>query len=177
MTVYQYEYYKLFKLLGITDIISVEEFLNITKNEYFFDKVELFFMGRAAYSLKNLFQTHPAHTFFNIPCQPPFIRDWHNHFDNYGNFMPGFCGGISLGNWLNLDELLEIGVNLKEHPVLKYLVSSDMEGLFNFAADYGYTESADGYTSKCGLCLDIRKHLVSKDKFKELKPAEFYIHS
>ena len=91
--------------------------------------------------------------------------------------MPGFCGGISLGNWLHLDELLENGINLKEYPVLKYLVSSDMEGLFNFAADYSYTESGQGYTSKCDLCLDIRKHLVSKSSFKELKPDEFYIHS
>jgi len=33
---------------------------------------------------------YPATSFFNIPCQPPILRNWHNHFDNYGNLMPVF---------------------------------------------------------------------------------------
>ena len=51
-----------------------------------------------------------------------------------------------------------------------------MEGLFRFAKDLGYNESQEGYLSKCDLCLDIRKHLVSKKDFEELKPEQFYAH-
>ncbi|NVM04828.1 MAG: 4Fe-4S cluster-binding domain-containing protein [Candidatus Helarchaeota archaeon] len=175
--IYQNEYYRLFKILGIKEKISIEDFLKLTKNEYFIGKVELFFMGRAIYRLKNFFPTYPVHVFFNIPCQPLFLRDWHNHFDNYGNFMPGYCGGISLGNWQNLQNLLENGINLEDYPILRYLIANDMEGLFKFAVDFGYVESQSGYLSKCDLCLDIRKHLISKQNFDELKPKDFYIHS
>jgi hypothetical protein len=49
-----------------------------------------------------------------------------------------------------------------------------MQGLFNFATDSGYPELPEGYISKCHLCLDIRKFLVSTADYPELKPAEFY---
>jgi len=34
----------------------------------------------------------------------------------------------------------------------------------------------EGYISKCGLCLDLRRHFVSVADFEELKPKEFYRH-
>lgn len=176
VAVYQYEYYRLFTKLGIAGTISIEEFLALTRNEYFFDRVEMFFMGRAAYSLKKLFPTRPADTFFAEPCQPPIIRNWHNHFDNYGNFMPGFCGGITLGNWYELDDILKNGIDLDTYPVLQYLVNDDMKGLYEYALEHGYTESPGGYLSKCDVCLDIRKHLISRKDFEELRPKEFYMH-
>ena len=176
MAVYQIEYYKLFKLLGIKDKISIEDFLDITKKEYFFGKVELFFMGRATYSLKELFPTYPAHTFFKTACQPLFLRGWHNHFDNYANYIPGYCGGISLGNCRDLDKLCDEGIETEEYPILNFLINEDLKGLFQFAQDFGYRESHDGYFSKCHLCTDMRKHLVSRKHFRELTPEEFYLH-
>jgi len=177
VAVYQYEYYRLFKMLGIKETISIEKFLELTRNQYFFDRVEMFFMGRATYNLKHLFPTNSAESFFTMPCYPPIIRNWHNHFDNYGNFMPGFCGGITLGNWYELDDILENGIDLNKYSVLGYLVNNDMKGLFRFAVESGYTESLDGYLSKCDLCLDLRKHLVKQGDFDELKPKEFYTHT
>lgn len=88
--------------------------------------------------------------------------------------MPGYCGGISLGSWFELDQLVKNGIDLKNRPVLKYLVKEDMKGLFNFAKDLGYPELHEGYVSKCHLCLDIRKYLVSIEDYAELKPREFY---
>lgn len=174
--VYQIEYYYRFKQLGIKKRISLEDYLRLTKKEDLIERVELFLMGRAALQLKDFYANYPAHAFFNEPCRPPILRNWHNHFDNYGNLMPGYCGGISLGNWNNLDELINEGINLKEHPILGFLIAEDVQGLFHFAKDFGYKEAPKGYVSKCDLCLDLRKYLVLKKDFDELNPKEFYVH-
>jgi hypothetical protein len=88
--------------------------------------------------------------------------------------MPGYCGGISLGSWQALDQLTEEGIDLEDHPVLGFLIARDMAGLFRFAQDLGYEASPEGYVSKCDLCLEVRKYLVSVGDFAELKPREFY---
>ncbi len=172
--VYQVEYYLLFKRLGITGRLSMDAYLKMARKESLSERVELFLMGRAAEKLKGLYPSYPSKRFFNTPCQPDFLRNWHNHFDNYGNFMPGYCGGISLGSWFEMDRLVKEEIDLTNRPVLKYLVKEDMKGLLNFAFDMGYPELSEGYVSKCHFCLDIRKYLASIDDYDELKPREFY---
>jgi hypothetical protein len=174
--VYQMEFYQQFKRLGIRDAIPLEDYLQLARDNRLTGQTEMFFMGRATTSLKSMYPTQPASRFLSTPCRPPFLRSWHNHFDNYGNFMPGFCGGISLGSWFNLDETLQEGIDLKKFPILRFLIAEDMRGLFHFAKDLGYEESPDGYLSKCDLCLDIRKHLVKQGDFAELQPRVFYDH-
>jgi hypothetical protein len=174
--VYQLEYYRQFLELGIHDTLTLEEYVQRSRNLDFLGTTEMFFMGRAPDALRTFYPSYPARRLFATPCMPVFLRDWHNHFDNYGNFMPGFCGGISLGNWLELDDLLENGIELDDRPVLRFLIDDDMEGLFHFAEDFGYQESGAGYLSKCDLCLDIRRFLVAKQDFAELRPKEFYEH-
>jgi len=39
----------------------------------------------------------------------------------------------------------------------------------------GYQESAEGYYSKCHLCMDLRKHLAQTGDYPELSPREFYL--
>ncbi len=90
--------------------------------------------------------------------------------------MPGFCGGISLGHWRDIDRMQIEGIDLEKHPVLAFLSSGDMEGLFRFASERGFLESQKGYLSKCHLCQDIRKHLVSTEDYPELQPRGFYKH-
>ena len=176
VVVYQMAYYHRFQQLGIRDRIPLEDYLELTGSERLPEQVELFLMGRAARQLRKFYPRHPARSFFSQPCRPPFLRNWHNHFDNYGNFMPGYCGGISLGHWKNLDGLEKEGIDLDAHPVLRFLIAGDMRGLFHFAEDFSYQESREGYVSKCDLCLDLRGHLVSKEDFEELSPKEFYVH-
>jgi hypothetical protein len=171
--VYQQEYYRAFSRLGIKDRISEEDSRTLLGGA---SMVEMFLAGRAVRELRGLYPAYPAHRFFDGPCLPTFLRDWHNHFDNYGNYMPGFCGGISLGNWLELDRLIEEGIDLEAHPVLGFLVVEDMRGLYRYAQDLGYQEAGAGYLSKCDLCLEIRKHLVSVGDYAELQPGEFYDH-
>ena len=174
--VYQSEYYRQFRELGIKERISIENYLKLTTKEDLAERVELFLMGRAAYQLKGFYSLFPPDTFFDEPCHPPFLRNWHNHFDNYGNILPGYCGGISLGSWQNLERLLKEGIDLEAHPVLGFLIAEDVQGLFQFARDLGYQESRKGYVSKCDLCLDLRKYLCSIQDFEELNPKEFYRH-
>ena len=173
--VYQVEYYFRFKKLGIKARLSVEEYLKAERDDLA-RNVELFLMGRAPYRLKQLYTKHPPDYFFDEPCRPPFLRNWHNHFDNHGNYLPGYCGGISLGNWQDLDHLLEQDLDLDEYAVLGFLVKQDFAGLLRFARNLGYQGYEEGYVSKCHLCADIRKYLVTKQEFKELKPEEFYSH-
>jgi hypothetical protein len=174
VVVYQAAYYRRFKELGIQDRIPLEDYVAMTDGERLAERVELFLMGRAARQLRELYPQYPARRFFDEPCRPSFLRNWHNHFDNYGNLMPGYCGGISLGSWRELDRLEREGVDVDAHPVLGFLVDEDVRGLLDFAQDLGYGESEGGYVSKCDLCLDIRGYLVSRGDFEELRPKAFY---
>jgi hypothetical protein len=174
--VYQQEFYHRFKALGIKDKISHEDYAELAQKGHLAERVELFLMGRAARQLRASYPTYPPSAFFRQPCLPPFLRNWHNHFDNYGNFIPGYCGGVSLGRWHGLEELTTEGIDLDAHPVLRLLIVEDVKGLLDFARDFGYQESREGYVSKCDLCLDLRKHLVSRQDFEELSPKQFYQH-
>jgi hypothetical protein len=91
--------------------------------------------------------------------------------DNYCNFVPGYCGGLSLGDARNLDAICR-GIDLDELPVLKALLSS-LGDLYDLGQQFGY-EEREGYISKCHLCLDIRRHLARRGEFKELRPRAFY---
>jgi hypothetical protein len=176
--VYQLEYYRRFKVLGIKGRIPFEQYLKLENRVDFARNTEFFIMGRAPYRLTDqlgeIYPRYPAGSLVRLPCSPPFLRNWHNHFDNYGNFIPGFCGGISLGDSRELDILLKQGIDPLEYPVLNYLVREDMMGLLQFAVERGYQVNLDGYYSRCHLCVDIRKHLHAAGKFRELKPDAFY---
>ncbi len=178
--VYQIEYYRRFKEWGIKDKVSFEEYVRLERREDFLKNVEFLMMGRAPYRLNNIlrnfFKKYPAETFFNEECITSFLTSFHNHFDNYRNFIPGFCGGISLGDCKELDHLIQIGIETEYYPILGFLIDNNFEEFLNFAKDYGYVESEDGYFSKCHLCIDIRRYLIQKGDFKELKPREFYEH-
>ena len=174
--VYQAEYFRLFRQMGIRDRLPIHEFLKLREGREFARNTEFFLNGRAPYAMEefDLFAKYPAGRFFPVPCTPAFLRSWHNHFDNYGNFMPGYCGGLSLGDCRQLDTLLAEGIDLEARPVLSYIIADNFEGLLAFAVQLGYRERPSGYLSKCHLCADIRRFLVKVDDFAELEPREFY---
>lgn len=178
--VYQLEYYRRFKSLGIRGTVPFDDYLRMGKKEHFARNVEFFLMGRAPYALagkvEGFYPRYHADYFFDEPCRPSFLRNWHNHIDNYGNYVPGYCGGLSFGDCRDLDGLLREGLRIEEYPILGHLINEDLEGLFRFAEDFGFSESSKGYFSKCHLCMDMRKYLVEKREFKELRPKEFYLH-
>ncbi len=178
--VYQAEYYRRFREWGFDDRVPFEKYLSFESRRDLLRNVEFFLMGRAPYRLRDLLgeflPSGSAEDFFREPCSTPFLRSLHNHFDNYGNYVPGFCAGISLGDARNLDSLLVEGVDTEERPVLGFLMGEDMAGLFRFAQERGYNERPGGYFSRCHLCTDLRRHLAEYGDFPELAPAEFYRH-
>ena len=172
--VYQYEYYRLLKQLNIKDCITVENYQQLVPHSPLQRQVELFLMGRATKTLRKFYPAYPAGAFLDMNCVMPFFREWHNHFDNYGLVVPGFCAGLSLGNWMDLPDLIQTGIDVDNQPILAFLINEDVAGLFHFARERGYPSRTDGYISRCDLCLDIRRFLVKTGDFSELKPLEFY---
>jgi hypothetical protein len=133
-------------------------------------------MGRAVFRLGGLYKRYPARDFFGQSCYEELTRPWHIHIDNYCNYITGYCGGISLGDARQMDVICQ-GINLDDYPILEAL-ASDIKRLHDLAVSaWGYEVSAEGYMSKCHLCVDIRKRIASQtDQFKELQPRQFYDH-
>jgi hypothetical protein len=178
VVVYQLEYLHRFAEWGIRGKMAFEEFLRREAGANPLAGVEFFVMGRAPYALESLLRRHfpmrPARRLVAERCVPPFLRCWHNHFDCYGNYVPGFCAGISFGDCRRPDTLLQEGVRVEEKPVLALLMEEDLGGLLRFAAELGYRESPAGYFSRCHLCVDVRRHLAATGDFVELAPRQFY---
>ena len=176
--VYQTEYYHRFLRLGVSDRMPLEKYIQLDGPHNFLHGVEFFMQGRAPYAVPAAagggFPSAPPDRFFGQRCPLSPVRPWHNHFDNYGNYMPGFCGGLSYGDIRELPRLLDEGVDPAEKPVLALVMAEDIEGLFQFAAKRGYTPREEGYHSICHLCMDARKYLAQTGDFAELRPREFY---
>ncbi len=167
--VYQDVFYQQLKALGVKGTLPFEDY--VYRAPYGLQQAELLPMGRAAYQLGHLYRGFPADDFFDQSCRKELLRDWHVHIDNYGNYIPGYCAGLSLGNWLEVDQ-----ANLKELSIVRALVNTGVKELCEIARDFGY-ECQEGYVSKCHLCVDMRRYLVQRTtQFKELRPREFYSH-
>ena len=167
--IYQEFFHNLFLALDIHETVPFQDFLKMAGSVL--NYMELIPMGRAVYQLDSLFTKQPIDVFLRLSCRKEITRDWHIHIDNYGNYIPGFCGGISLGQ--AVDILSGRPIDLNERRVIKSLVMK-MDDLYRLGQDYGYMAKEDGYISKCHLCLDIRRYLFSRGEFKELRPAGFY---
>jgi len=132
--------------------------------------------GRAGYRLGNLVPKRKAEAFHGVNCQAELLFAPHSHLDLYGNYIPGFCGGITLGDWHDLEALIE-GYGEDRYPTLiRLLIERGPFGLYQKAVGaYAYQPLPDGYAGKCHLCVDVRKHLLESHLFEEtLKPHKFY---
>jgi len=169
--IYQMFFYEQFSRMGLTGTLPFGKYMR--EAGYGLRYAELLPGGRVPYKLTHLFQKYSAQHFFTASCKRELIRDWHIHIDNYCNYIPGYCAGISLGDARDLDAICQ-GIDLDELPVLAALLTS-MKELYELGKQFGYQEQ-EGYVSKCHLCLDIRRHLSRVGQFKELQPKEFYEH-
>ncbi|MCF7890397.1 radical SAM protein [Candidatus Bipolaricaulota bacterium] len=175
--VYQSEYLREFERMGVEGTLDLNDYIDRQGGDLE-RNVEFFLSGRAPYvvpeyDISGLTARSPE-WWFDRPCRPPFLREWHNHVDNYGNYIPGYCGGLTFGRIENMDGMLSEGIDRDDFPILSLLVEDDFDGLYDLSREYGYREAVPGYYSKCHLCLDLRRHLYDRGNFAELKPDEFY---
>ncbi|MDW8135808.1 MAG: radical SAM protein [Thermodesulfobacterium sp.] len=171
--IYQEVFYHEFKRLNIEETLPLKNYLE--KSGYGLYFAELLPMGRACYELSFLFKKYPPEVFFGKNCKAELLSPYHVHVDNYGNYLTGFCAGLSLGHITELKSLVEEGINLKKKPLLDLLLQ-DIKLFYQMAVkEFGYQPPEEGFISKCHLCLDIRRFLVSKGaNFQELVPKEYY---
>ncbi len=144
--------------------------------EVFWKGYALFSGGRAGFELGDLTQRFPYQLFKNRSCATEILLSRHCHFDPYGNYIPLFCGGLSLGNLKErrLSELVR-SFDPSESKVIKVLVEEGPFGLAKWAESaYGFRPDPRGYTGKCHLCVDVRKFLCETEDFPELSPRAFY---
>lgn len=173
LMIYQPYFYRVFQRLGLHNTLPFTAYLH--QDPFGLRRVELLPMGRAVYTMAPLFSRYPAHHFFGQSCRRELTRDWHIHIDNYGNYIPGYCGGISLGDARHLEQLYETGIDLAQFPTLDALVT-DVSQLYRLGVhEHGYEALAGGYISKCHLCVDIRAHIATQTtQYQELQPSLFY---
>ena len=171
--VYQRFFYEQFCGMGLTGTLAFEKY--VQQSGHALQYVELLASGRVPYRLAHLFHHSPARHFYGASCRHELLRDWHVHVDSYCNYLPGFCGGLSLGDARQLDALCRDGVDLDALPVLRALLH-DLRDLYELGLEHGYREKESGYISKCHLCLDVRRHLARHGEFAELQPRELYEH-
>jgi hypothetical protein len=131
--------------------------------------------GRSGYRLGHLMEGRQASHFQGVDCRREILYSHHSHFDLYGNFISGFCGGLTVGDWHTLPELRKRFQGGNYPKLISILMDEGPFGLFNFAQrEYEYLPLEGGYAGKCHIWLDVRRHLVQLADFPELKPREFY---
>jgi len=131
--------------------------------------------GRSGYRLGHLAQRHPAAAFAAENCRLEILHAHHSHFDLYGNYISWFCGGLTVGDWRELQRLLDDYLARRYPSIIDVLVNLGPYALYDHATqELGYRELPEGYTGKCHLCVDVRKHLAQLDDHPELRPLRFY---
>lgn len=131
--------------------------------------------GRSGYALGHFAPKLPAEAFAHENCAGTLLYAHHSHFDLYGNYLPGFCGGLTAGDWRELGQVLDDFQAERYPPLIKILIERGPYGLMKLAQEeHGYESREEGYTGKCHLCVDVRRHLVKSADFEELHPRGFY---
>jgi hypothetical protein len=131
--------------------------------------------GRSGYELGHLVPCAPVESFTRENCTGTLLYAQHSHLDLYGNFISGFCGGLTVGDWRDLPEVLADFQSGQYPPLVEILIERGPYGLFELEQEqYDYQALPEGYTGKCHLCVDVRRHLVKMGGYAELRPGEFY---
>lgn len=133
--------------------------------------------GRSGYRLGHLAPHHSPEAFAGETCAAEILYAPHSHLDLYGNFVPGFCGGLTVGDWRALPQVLSDFQAGRYPPLVAELVARGPFGLFELAQrEHEYEPLDDGYVGKCHLCVDVRRRLAGSGDHAELRPREFYEH-
>jgi hypothetical protein len=64
--------------------------------------------GRSGYKLGHMIERQPPDSFQVDHCRHEILYPHHSHLDLYGNFISGFCGGLTAGDWHSLPHVSTI---------------------------------------------------------------------
>ncbi len=161
---------------GITPLSVYEELLGREQaGRLLWEGYGLISGGRSGYRLGHLTPLVPASSFRGHACAQELLFAHHSHFDLYGNFIPAFCGGLRLGDWRNLKDMLQEIRRGMFLDLIRVLIEGGPYQLAQWAqTNAGYEPIPEGYAGKCHLCVDVRKHLATCKSYPELQPPEFY---
>lgn len=126
--------------------------------------------GRALATYKDVLTQHPLDEILERkPCSE-LAATGHFHIDLFGNYIPGLCSGLAIQH----DDLGDT-LDFREYPFLTMLYSEGIAAFLDYAKNEGFVP-AETYLSKCHLCQEIRKFMVTEKKTvsKELAPEGFY---
>jgi hypothetical protein len=177
--VYTSEWLDLFQRFSLDSTIPLEWYVDSFGLEpaglMFWEGYYLISGGRSGYRLGRYTDRKPASAFRYENCFKDILTAGQAHFDLYGNFIPGFCGGLSIGDWHSLPDLLANARSGWFPQLISLLIESGPYGLAEMARkEHGYRPLRGGYAGKCHLCVDVRRHLHATGGFTELKPDGFY---
>lgn len=125
--------------------------------------------GRALATFAPLSEPVPTAELADLPPCRELADTSHFHFDLYGNYVPGLCSGLAIA-------ASDVGsaLDAEQYPLITRLFSRGIGALLQLAeTEHGFVPQP-AYPSKCHLCDDIRRHLASRQVWRELQPAEFY---
>lgn len=177
--VYQAQWLPQIKSFGMEATNPLEKYAEVYGRELagrlFWQDYGLMGGGRCGYRLGSYVSRRMLEQFAGLHCAAELLQSPHSHFDLYGNFIPGFCGGLTLGPWREHRDLQLSYVQKSLPQIVQILLEQGPHGLAQYAAErYGFAADEDGYADKCHLCTDVRRHLRQRGSFSSLQPDAFY---
>jgi len=127
------------------------------------------FNGRALNLLRKYGKKKPVDS---LPESCPELNNTsHFHIDFLGRYIPPGCTGMGI-----IIEDVDKELDLVKYPVMSRLFNGGVKSLLEYAQELGFQSESDGYVSKCELCFDIRKFLITQDRqaYPDLTPESFY---
>ena len=181
LIIYQAEYLNLIQRHDIDRPISLshyeQEFGREEAGRILWQGYGIISGGRSGYTLGHLVPSYPADSFARATCASEILHAHHSHFDLLGNYISGFCGGLSVGSWRDLPQVISDFRSGRYPALIDTLIARGPYGLYLSAREtFEYEERAEGYAGKCHLCVDVRQHLFERGEFPELQPYGFYEH-
>ena len=85
----------------------VEEYGTRRAGELFWEGYGLISGGRSGYRLGDLAHKRSVSSFKGQSCGTEILYAYHSHLDLYGNYISGFCGGLTIGSWRDLPRLMD----------------------------------------------------------------------
>jgi hypothetical protein len=175
--VYQQQWLELLAAFGDDPVpleVLIDSWGESQAGDLFWNGFGLMGGGRCGVRLGSLVPGRPAEVFRGYACRHELLHAPHSHFDLHGNYVPAFCGGISIGSWYDLAGIREQAEQEALPQLVQILIKQGPTGLADLAESQGYKPCPGGYVDKCHLCVEVRRWLVGQGEYSELQPKEFY---